>query len=173
MIKKIIGLIIFTIFANNIYAQKPVKAQKRMIGNKIEKIEFTDYIENTPNNKEFGDKFKVLEFWATWCKPCLEAVPHLNELKSKFNNETNLVFLSITYEAPEKTKKVLDKINFETIVVSDQTKKIHKDLKIENKGMMILPRTVLIDNSNTIIWYGTPSELNSELIYKFLKKEKI
>lgn len=169
----ILGLLVLIFLTNNIYAQKPIKAQKKMIGNKIEGIEFTDYLKNTPNNKEFNDKFKVLEFWATWCKPCLEAVPHLNELKSEFNNETNLIFLSITYESPEQTKKVLEKINFETIVVSDQTKKIHNDLKIENKGMMILPRTVLIDNSNKIIWYGTPTELNSEIIIKFLRKEKI
>ena len=39
--------------------------------------------------------------------------------------------------------------------------------------MMILPRTVLIDNSNKIIWYGTPTELNAEIIWKFLRKEKI
>ena len=91
----------------------------------------------------------------------------------KTETKTNLIFLSITYESPEQTKKVLEKINFETIVVSDQTKKIHNDLKIENKGMMILPRTVLIDNSNKIIWYGTPTELNSEIIIKFLRKEKI
>tara|TARA_R110001583_G_C5399134_1_gene385556 strand:- start:55 stop:570 length:516 start_codon:yes stop_codon:yes gene_type:complete len=171
MKRNIIRLIILTFLTTNIYAQKPIKAQKKMIGNKIENIEFTDYIENIPNSIEFNDKFKVLEFWATWCKPCLEAVPHLNELKTEFNNETNLVFLSITYETPEKAQTILEKINFETIVVSDQTKKIHNDLKIENNGMMILPRTVLIDDSNKIVWYGTPTELNSELILKFLRKE--
>ena len=37
--------------------------------------------------------------------------------------------------------------------------------------MMILPRTVLIDDSNKIVWYGTPAELDSELILKFLRKE--
>ncbi|SMG47989.1 Thiol-disulfide isomerase or thioredoxin [Marivirga sericea] len=175
MRKIIVGIVILalTFLTSNIYAQKTIKAQKRLIGGKIEKIEFTDYIENTPDSKEFNKKFKVLEFWATWCKPCLEAVPHLNELKSAFNDEDDLVFLSVTYEAPEKTQKVLERIKFETIVVSDQTKKIHNDLNIEYKGMMILPRTVLIDNSNKIIWYGTPTELSAEIIRKFLKNEKI
>lgn len=123
MKKNILAIVALIFIINNSYAQKPpIEAQKKLIG---EKIEFTDYIENTPNNKNFNGKFKILEFWATWCKPCLDAVPHLNELKSEFSNETDLVFLSVTYETPEKTKKVLEKITFETIVVSDQTKKIH------------------------------------------------
>lgn len=168
----LLGIAILSLATNTIYAQKPIEAQKKLIGTIIEKIEFTDYIENTPEDKVFDDKFKILEFWATWCKPCLEAVPHLNELQSEFKDESNLVFLSVTYETIKKTRKVLKKINFETIVVSDQTKKIHNDLRIEYQGMMILPRTVLINSSNEIIWYGRPMELSKDLIVNFLSGKK-
>ena len=154
------------------YAQRPIKAQKKMIGTNIEKIAFSDFIANIPDDKDFDDKFKILEFWATWCKPCLEAVPHLNELKSQFSDQDDLVFLSVTYESPERTKKLLKKIKFETTVVSDQTKEIHKNLKIEYKGVMVLPRTVLVDDANNVVWYGTPDELHAELIANFLKGEK-
>lgn len=164
---------LLSLLTNNIYAQKPIKQQEKMIGSKIETIDFTDYLENIPQNKNFNKKFKILEFWATWCKPCLEAVPHINELSYKFKDKEELVFLSVTYEKPEKAQKVLDKITFETLVVSDQTKKIHNTLKIEYKGVMILPRTVLVDDSNKVIWYGTPMELNSEIINKFLLREKL
>jgi hypothetical protein len=58
-------------------------------------------------------------------------------------------------------------------VVSDQTKTIHSNLKIENNGTMGLPRTVLIDDRNTIVWYGSPDKLNEKLIEKFLRKELI
>lgn len=168
----LLGIAILSLATNTIYAQKPIEAQKKLIGTIIEKIEFTDYIENTPEDKVFDDKFKILEFWATWCKPCLEAVPHLNELQSEFKDESNLVFLSVTYETIKKTRKILKKINFETIVVSDQTKKIHNDLRIEYQAMMILPRTVLINSSNEIIWYGRPMELSKDLIVNFLSGKK-
>ncbi|HEY7544991.1 MAG TPA: TlpA disulfide reductase family protein, partial [Blastocatellia bacterium] len=39
----------------------------------------------------------VLEFWATWCAPCIAAMPHLNELADKFKDKP-VRFISITYE---------------------------------------------------------------------------
>ena len=114
----------------------------------------------------------MVEFWATWCKPCLRAVPHLNRLQNKFTNR-NLVFISVTYEPPEVTFKTLEKVKFESVVVSDQTKSTHRSLHIEYKGTMVLPRTVLIDDENNIVWYGKPNQLSEKLLEKFLRKEKI
>lgn len=165
--------IVLTMFVNLATAQKVFKAQKKMVGTNIEKVEFTDFIKNTPKDKNFNNKFKVLEFWATYCKPCLAAVPHLNKLKTEFKDHSNLVFLSVTHETPEKAKTVFDKVNFETIVVSDTKKTIHKNLKIEYKYMLLLPRTVLIDNTNKIVWYGSPNELDNNKITKFLNGEKL
>src|SRR5215471_10614976 len=39
----------------------------------------------------------VLEFWATWCAPCVEQIPHLNKLAEQFKNN-NALFLSVTDE---------------------------------------------------------------------------
>jgi len=43
-------------------------------------------------------KAVVLEFWATWCGPCIAAIPHLNDLAAKFENRP-VVFLAVTDEA--------------------------------------------------------------------------
>jgi hypothetical protein len=40
-------------------------------------------------------------------------------------------------------------------------------------GTMPLPRTVLIDNENRIVWYGSPEKLTAKLIQRFLRKEPI
>ncbi len=39
----------------------------------------------------------VLEFWATWCAPCIAAMPHLNELTEQFKDKA-VKFISITDE---------------------------------------------------------------------------
>ncbi|HEX8314454.1 MAG TPA: TlpA disulfide reductase family protein [Flavisolibacter sp.] len=148
------------------------KPQNELIGTTISELKITDYLLNEPANKNFDGKFKVLEFWATWCKPCLKAVPHLNKLQRKFQ-DSNIVFLSITYEKPEQTEKVFSKVKFETIVVSDQTRTVHQALRVQYKGTMPLPRTVLMDDQNKIVWYGSPADLSEKMIERFLRKEKL
>jgi thiol-disulfide isomerase/thioredoxin len=130
------------------------------------------YLLNEPADKNFDSKFKVLEFWATWCRPCLKAVPHLNKLQAKFKDST-IVFLSFTYESPQKAAEAFRKVNFETVVVTDTARAIHKKLRIDMNGTMPLPRTVLIDNENRIVWYGSPEKLTAKLIQRFLRKEPI
>jgi len=36
--------------------------------------------------QDLTGKVVVIEFWATWCGPCVAAIPHLNELSRKFQN---------------------------------------------------------------------------------------
>ena len=138
------------------------------VGQKTPDLVITDYILNTPKDKNFSNKFKVVEFWATWCGPCLGAVPHLNELQNKYKDTNNLVFISISDEAPEKINKTLSKIKFETIVVSDQTKKTHENLIMRKDKSYSIPATILIDDQNIVRFIGRPEMLTSELIDKFI-----
>lgn len=161
--KKINVLILLIFLAGNMYSQDTLK-----VGDKAPKINITDYILNTPKDKNIGGKFIVLEFWATWCAPCLSAVPHLNELHDNFKNRKDLLFLSMTYEKPEKTKRTLEKIPFKTVVVSDQTKLNEANFNVDE-----IPHTVLIDNKGIIRWIGIPTELNSSVIENFLNGTNI
>jgi uncharacterized protein (TIGR03435 family) len=161
--KKINVLILLIFLAGNMYSQDTLK-----VGDKAPKVNITDYILNTPKDKNIEGKFIVLEFWATWCAPCLSAVPHLNELHDNFKNRKNLLFLSMTYEKTEKTKRTLEKIPFKTVVVSDQTKLNEANFNVDE-----IPHTVLIDNKGMIKWIGVPTELNSAIIEKFLNGKDI
>lgn len=153
-------------------AMDVMKYQEQLIGTEAPSFTITDWLQNKPADTNFSGKYKVLEFWATWCVPCLKAVPHLNKLQRRLAGE-NIVFLSVGYESAEKVKTTLEKVSFETIVVSDQTKSIHTGLGIQYMGTTPIPRTVLIDDKNRIVWYGNPRKLTEKMLKRFVKGEKV
>jgi len=146
---------------------------KLKVGDKAPKLNITDYLQNVPKDKNLDKKYVLLEFWATWCATCLEEVPNLNQLQEIFKDKTDLVFVSITDESPEKTKNTLQRVKFNSIVVSDQTKQAFNDFVVDKKGASTLPKTFLIDDKGILRWIGEPYLLNDVVITKFLSGEDI
>lgn len=49
----------------------------------------------------YGSKTVVVEFWGTWCGPCVQEIPHLNEMVEKTKPRGDVEFLSVTFEDRE------------------------------------------------------------------------
>jgi len=168
--KNIILILFITcsITTNDLFCQAVLKT-----GDKAPDINITDYISNIPKDKTIVNKYVLLEFWTTWCAPCLGAVLHLNQLQYKYKDKKDLLFISMTYESPEKVLKTLERIKFMTLVVSDQTQKSHIDFGAIQDGVMTLPRTVLIDNKGIVKWIGRPDQMTDSLFESFLEGAEI
>lgn len=50
--------------------------------------------ETTAYNEIKGEKLTVIDFWASWCKPCLKAMPKLEALRQKYSTQ-GVVLISI------------------------------------------------------------------------------
>ena len=69
--------------------------------------------------EQFGGKVTVVNFWATWCPPCVEEIPMLNRLKAKMKN-SNFELLSINFGQEEAViVEFLKKVNVEFPVLLD------------------------------------------------------
>ncbi|MDE2142407.1 MAG: TlpA family protein disulfide reductase [Elusimicrobia bacterium] len=55
---------------------------------------------------ELRGKVVVLDFWATWCRPCVETIPHLNKMAEEFAGKP-VVFLSVTNDDPATVERFL------------------------------------------------------------------
>jgi len=159
--KKLFYILTF-LTIGNANAQSNIK-----VNEKAPTINITNWIENVPNDKNLNDKYIVLEFWATWCGPCIAAVPHINSIQKEFNQK-DLYYISITDESVAKVERSLKRINFNSIVVTDLTKKTQINFGDGVKGLDAYPLTVLIDKTGIIKWIGEPKNLNSEIMSTFL-----
>lgn len=52
-----------------------------------------------------GEKITVIDFWATWCKPCVTAIPKLNNIYNRFEEE-GVQFIGINVDGPRNQSKV-------------------------------------------------------------------
>jgi len=56
-------------------------------GAAVPDFSFVDFTGRTHAFHEFKGRVVLLDFWATWCKPCLADIPHLVELYSKYHSK--------------------------------------------------------------------------------------
>ncbi len=109
----------------------------------------------------------VLEFWATWCSPCVDQFPHLNELVEKFKGG-KVSFVALTKESSDDVSKFLAKRPLNTIIGLDQKSKFSDIFNITT-----IPYTVILNKDLKIIGITYPTNLTEEIIQKILKGKKI
>lgn len=115
-----------------------------------------------PGNKQWqnsiGGQIVVLEFWATWCTPCMANVEHLNKLSKHFA-DSNVQFISITDEPEGKIREFLKKRKMVSWVGIDSGGKTFRDY-----GVTGMPATFVLDKEGVIKYAGQPGELNELVI---------
>src|SRR5215469_948333 len=94
---------------------------------------------------DFRGKVVVLNFWATWCQPCVEEVPSLIELNKRISNRNGVVLGVSVDDDDAAYQKFLQEhgVNFPTS--RDASKKSAQDY-----GTVMYPETYIIDRHGKI-----------------------
>jgi len=101
---------------------------------------------------EFRGSVLLIDFWATWCKPCVKMIPHLQKLHDKYKmTGFNVVGISIDEDAAKTIKFVIDKEIGYPISLDDAANPAW-----EAFGVKGIPATYLIDGNGQIVaqWTG-------------------
>ena len=135
------------------------------IGDPVPQIQ-VKWLKGIPIEKFEKGTVYVLEFWATWCKPCITAMPHLSELAQIYNDKVTIIGIDI-YEKNtttiEKVKGFVDSMSFRMnyLVAADSNNFMVDNwiLQMEQKEKGI-PRTFVINAEGKLAWIGHPSKLD-------------
>jgi thiol-disulfide isomerase/thioredoxin len=103
-----------------------------------------------------------LEFWATWCSPCLASMPHLTELAREFRDQ-DLRLLLITDERRETIDRFLARRELPGFVVLDTDRSVFKSY-----GITGIPRSIIVDRDGTVVVDAHPTQVTSEMIASIL-----
>jgi thiol-disulfide isomerase/thioredoxin len=82
-------------------AQQPSQFPKLMVGNDAPSIKVERWLKGEPVAALEKGRVYIVEFWATWCGPCLESMPHLTELQKKHTDRVTVVGVSIREGGPK------------------------------------------------------------------------
>ena len=139
-IKRIIFLS-FLIFSNLSYSNNNNQQLLIKDPKKVETFSVKDINDHEKIISSSEKKILLLNFWATWCAPCIKEIPELLELKKKFKDDVEMYFLSVDSNVKKTVPKFLKKNKLEDLKVLNDEK-----LKISSKfGVKVMPTTVIIN----------------------------
>ena len=142
-------LIIFIFLISNSVADETIEIKNLVIYDKLKKNDAITFL-NTKNNELNLDDYKgnlvLLNFWATWCAPCKEEMPSLDQLQSneKLNN-LKIFPINIGQENLKKSQKFFEDLsikNLEVYFISS----INLPKKLQLRG---IPTTILINKDGS------------------------
>ena len=109
----------------------------------------------SPTLDEYTDAVLLVDFWATWCKPCVEIMPKLQELHATFEEDGFQVLGISIDEDPEKVKKFLAKRNVDYRIAIDDP----ESPTWGTYGVKAVPTSFLIGRDGQIVarWVGKPN----------------
>ncbi len=155
-------LSIAAVFVSGVFAAQSAHADLR-VGDLAPEFTMNEWLKGAPETLAAGKgkTIYVLDFWATWCMPCIQGIPHLNELQERYRDK-GVVIVGVT--GPVRGQQLSQVKQFMAqrgsaisfSIAWDQSNKMWSNY-LDGVGANGIPYMMIIDKNSRIAWHGYPS----------------
>jgi thiol-disulfide isomerase/thioredoxin len=150
-------------------------------GDRAPALKLGQWVQGQKIEKFEPGKVYVVEFWATWCGPCRDTIPHLNRMAAEFGEEATFLGVSVWENDPEvKDTAYYDKVqSFVKDMQSDMSYAVAVDTPDQAMARTWLeaakedgiPVAFVVDQESRVVWIGHPMDNLETVVRKVIDKE--
>jgi len=149
------------------------KGREKTVLNENEEIEVYDFAGLESLLRTDDDRTYVVNFWATWCKPCIEELPYFEALQAEHGDRVKVILVSLDFpdKLESQLKPFVEKRNIKAqVALLDDPYENEWIPKVDESWSGAIPATLIFNKSKRVFYEGsfTPESLNEEII-KFIK----
>ena len=180
----IILLAIFLFATSACQGVLPEKPFALMVGDAAPAVRVSRFVKGDPVAEFQRGQVYVIEFWATWCVPCKDSIPHLTELQKKYGEKVKILGVSVWEARPEAVEPfvkqwdermqysvAMDKVESSISGGAAQRQRESVEKGQMSKAYMVdsgwdavgIPAAFIVDQEGRIAWIGDPMGLDGPL----------
>lgn len=167
MKKNLALIILLQLAVTGLYAQTTKTPDFPDTGEDVNTYPAVEWLKGSPIKDFDPNKTYIIELWATWCVPCIAAMPHISEMNAKFKDK-GVVFIAQDVMEYDREKVVnfvkakAELANLNVAFAGPQDNEFEK-LWVKGAGVSGIPQTFIIQG-NKLMWQTTPYMLNDEVL---------
>jgi thiol-disulfide isomerase/thioredoxin len=151
---------------------EPDRPHALMTGDKAPKLAISEWVKGEPVNEFEKGQVYVVEFWATWCGPCIAGMPHLSELQKEYGDKVKIIGVN-AFEDPAAVEPFMKDRGNELMGyrVAIEEKDDENDIRngvmakkwMTAAGRNGIPSAFVVDQQGRIAWQGHPASMDEPL----------
>ena len=165
-------IVAFVILTNSVFAQTfMAQTNSPMLGKVCPDFSMSvigaNGVEKPLALSELRGKVVILEFWATYCAPCIPYIKHFEKLQSQFGDAIKVI--EISEENRDKVDAFIQKRGYKNVSFAMDWGRKLNDMFYHH----FIPHTVVIDQDGVVLAFTSPDEIDQEVIGKLINREPV